>query len=223
MPDVINRDELESKLARIVGKEMRSQLTRLMEYLGDPPKLENVPETFWQDGGKQLRGVVQPFFEQVFLDQAEGLMKEVGIGVDWALINSAAIEWARSYTFDLVTGINKTSQELLRKSVADYFESQMTIGDLEQRLTGTFGPVRAEMIAVTEVTRSSVEGELALVSEIEKDNNVKMIAVWNTNNDEQVCPICGPLHGKRQGDGWHVPPPAHPRCRCWLNYEFANG
>lgn len=223
MPDVINRDELESKLARIVGKEMRSQLTRLMEYLGDPPKLENVPETFWQDGGKQLRGVVQPFFEQVFLDQAEGLMKDIGIGVDWTLVNQAAINWASSYTFDLVTGIDKTSQELLRKSVSDYFGSQMTIGDLERRLTGTFGPVRAEMIAVTEVTRASVQGELALVAEIEKNNNVKMIPIWNTNNDELVCPVCGPINGKQQGDGWHVPPPAHPRCRCWLNHEFADG
>lgn len=223
MADVVNRDELEGKLARMISKEMRGQLARLMDYLGDPPKLENVPDEFWQENNKKLRGMITPFFEDVFLAQAEMLMREISIGVDWALVNKAAMDWAASYSFDLVSGINKTSQELLRRSIASYFETGLTIGDLERKLVGTFGPVRAEMIAITEVTRASVEGELALVREIEKESGIKMVAVWNTNNDDIVCEICAPLNGKKQGDGWHVPPPAHPRCRCWVNHEFANG
>jgi len=46
------------------------------------------------------------------------------------------------------------------------------------------------------------------------------VEVWQTRNDEIVCPICGPRHGKEEGDGWTKDdgPPAHPRCRCWTNH-----
>jgi hypothetical protein len=74
------------------------------------------------------------------------------------------------------------------------------------------------MIAVTEVTRASVEGERAQVRELAAQG-VVLVATWQTANDELVCPVCGPRNGRREGDGWDSPPPAHPRCRCWLNHE----
>jgi len=33
-----------------------------------------------------------------------------------------------------------------------------------------------------------------------------------------VCPICGPKHNREIKDGQY--PPAHPRCRCWVNHEI---
>jgi hypothetical protein len=48
-----------------------------------------------------------------------------------------------------------------------------------------------------------------------------MVPIWQTSNDERVCPICGPKHGKEITDGKF--PPAHPRCRCWVTYEFPEG
>jgi hypothetical protein len=77
------------------------------------------------------------------------------------------------------------------------------------------------MIAITEVTRAAAEGERATVREIAKEG-IKMVEVWQTKNDEIVCTICGPRHGKKVGDGWsrNDGPPAHPRCRCWINHEF---
>lgn len=38
---------------------------------------------------------------------------------------------------------------------------------------------------------------------------------WHTQEDERVCPICGPrdLVEYRQGEG--PQPPAHQNCRCW--------
>jgi SPP1 gp7 family putative phage head morphogenesis protein len=95
------------------------------------------------------------------------------------------------------------------------------MGDLRGRLGRIYSPVRAEMIAVTEVTRAAAEGERATVREIEKEG-IRMVEVWQTNNDSLVCPICGPRHGKKVGDGWskNDGPPAHPRCRCWLTHTF---
>jgi Phage Mu protein F like protein len=58
--------------------------------------------------------------------------------------------------------------------------------------------------------------------------------VWITARDERVCPVCGPLHGKRvgineqfktaQGEFWT--PGLHPNCRCQLRLlenRFAKG
>jgi len=43
--------------------------------------------------------------------------------------------------------------------------------------------------------------------------------IWYTQADERVCPVCAPLHGKKQ-DVWEQQfpsgPPAHVRCRCGL-------
>jgi len=48
--EVINRDELERKLSRIVGRDLRAELSKLMDLLGDPPALANVPNEYWQNG-----------------------------------------------------------------------------------------------------------------------------------------------------------------------------
>ncbi len=48
-----------------------------------------------------------------------------------------------------------------------------------------------------------------------------MTPVWATEKDAKVCKICGPLDGK-PADKWgkfELGPPAHPVCRCYLNYE----
>jgi hypothetical protein len=47
-----------------------------------------------------------------------------------------------------------------------------------------------------------------------------VVEIWLASQDELVCPICGPLHGKRRGQGWTEPPPAHPNCRCAVGTEF---
>jgi len=48
-----------------------------------------------------------------------------------------------------------------------------------------------------------------------------MSAMWITTRDDRVCPICEPLH-KQWEDDWRdtfaYGPPAHPNCRCHLEY-----
>jgi hypothetical protein len=61
--------------------------------------------TFWLNGGKQLRGVVVPVFQEIYLQQARELLQQFTVGVDWALVNQGAVDWSSRYAFDLVTGI----------------------------------------------------------------------------------------------------------------------
>jgi len=59
--DIPNRDELERRLARQLGKLNRVHLARLIEYLGDPPMTENVPYTFWDEARIEPSSVLAPY------------------------------------------------------------------------------------------------------------------------------------------------------------------
>ena len=222
MPDLAGRSEWERLFSRRLTRLERKWLEELMELLGDPPDLTRVPEAYWTGMTNTLQAEIVPLLSEIYLAAAEAMMALVPIGVSWDLVHAGAVAWAREYGFQLVSGITANTRSFLQRSVSRFFSEQMTIGQLRELLSQKYGPVRADLIASTEVTRAAVQGELAIVEGI-LAQGIGMVSVWNTSNDEIVCPICEPLNGKRKGDGWSEPPPAHPRCRCWLSHEFADG
>lgn len=216
MPDLINRDKHERKIMRLLGAASETTLAEILKLLGDPPDLNKLTPEVWAEIEKRFRGVLLPELEALYLESAAALMDVIGVGISFDLMNARAADWAQRYTFDLVRGINSNSQAQLQKYISDFFRSGVDKASLEAQIARLYGPVRAEMIAVTEVTRASVEGERALASEIEKVG-LKLIAIWQTSNDSKVCPICSPKNQMPVTDGLY--PPAHVRCRCWISYS----
>lgn len=222
MAKVSKREELERRLGRRIGKEFQRELKELLDLLGDPPDWNKVPQSFWEGSGKGLTGAIAPIMEEIYILQAETMLSELGgVGVDWGLVNQAAADWARAHARDLVNSLNTNSYEYARQAVADFYEQQLTMGDLYDKLGRAYGPLRAETIAITEVTRAATEGERGVADELGK-MGIRMAEVWQTENDDLVCPICGPRHEKKENDGWtrNDGPPAHPKCRCWTNHEM---
>ena len=68
---------------------------------------------------------------------------------------------------------------------------------------------RMEVIARTEVLRAHNQGRIKFHQEV----GVEKLE-WMTMEDERVCPVCGPLDGRRFATGRFPPQPAHPNCRC---------
>lgn len=220
MADVSGRDKLERALARAISKVFGSLSNDIMRALGSPPDISKITPEFWDKFGMELSAELSPFLEKVYLQQALTVMNETGIAIDWTLANQAAIDWANSYSFELVSFMRDGNQNLLRSAVSSHFEQGWTLDQLEERIVRAFGPTRAEMIARTEVTRAASEGQLLVAQEIEKEG-VIMAHIWHTKNDEIVCVICGPRNDKEIGK--EIPkeyPPAHPRCRCWWGLEI---
>lgn len=227
--DFVNRDEIERRLARVVGRGLHGELEKLLDMLGDPPRLENVPPEYWQTGWRAIQRDVEPVLLDTYLTQATSIMLNVGIGVSLDDINHHAVNWARAHTEEVLREMwssrqNITSEILagarqVGEVVAEGYEQGLTIAEMRDRLTYLYSPVRAEMIAVTETTRAVVEGERAYVDQLERETGQRMIPIWMTANDERVCPICAPRNEKPILNSSDFPP-AHPRCRCGVGWEF---
>lgn len=216
MPDLSNRGDIEAQIAEALGTLQGEIVNEILQKLGDPPDISLLDEATWADWDSRYQAAVQPGLEKAFIAAVEAMVEETTIGVDWGQVNTRAAAWAKEYGYDLVKGIQQTNRQALQQAVSDFYEQKWTLGDLEARLVGTYGPVRAEAIAVSETTRASVEGEKMFVDEIRR-MGAEMEGIVQTNEDELVCPICGGNSGKNVNEVGY--PPYHPRCRCWVNWK----
>lgn len=218
MADVANRDELERRLSRALGRELSSTLRDILDKLGDPPDALNIPPDFWETRSQAIRNAIEPVLRDAFAEQSDAVQSNLSIGLDLDLVNTAAANWAQSYTYELVNNLTTTRIGKLQQYISDYYKQGLTIGDLEAKLQPWFHGRNAARIAITEVTRAAANGELATSNSImQQTPEIVIDQVWQTSNDEMVCPICGPRHNKVVRDGEY--PPAHPNCRCWLTQK----
>ena len=150
---------------------------------------------------------------------AEALAQGITIGVTFELgeVNLAAMEWARRYSYELVTQLTDTTRKVVSEATRQFIETPgMTQGQLRNLLKPAFGEPRATMIATTEVTRANAQG-VRIYQQMLANAGIEMVRIWNTATDEKVCPICGPLEGKPESEWGDQAegPPAHVNCRCW--------
>lgn len=229
MPDLNDRDGWENKLADGVESELQRfarQLGKLIPTLAAVST--QIPLEHWDTHTEKLLAATAPVLHDIFLARSNELIDALGFtSVDWGLVDTAASGWARDYGYNLVTGINATTQDKLRNLIPQYFEQQWTQGQLTEQLMnvhGAFGRTRSEMIARTEVTRAASEGTQQTQRELAQQG-ITMQPIWRTREDEIVCPICGPradlpIVAGNATMGEH--PPAHPRCRCWETLELVS-
>jgi len=187
------------------GIEAGLSVSEIVTQFGDTPEMRVALERILVEGS--TLGIVT----------ATAQLETIGVGVDWALVNEAAQDWASRYSFDLVRDLNDTNRRVLQKEVSRWVESGEPLPELSKRLEPYFGKERAKLIASTETTRAYAEGN----TETWKQSGVVEKRIWQTARDERVCPWCGPLHGQEAllnepfSDGT-MNPPRHPRCRCWI-------
>lgn len=203
---------LEARLGAAVGAVLVDLLAGVVDDI-----MAGVTEPDLGGAVEAMQAAIVPALVNATTAQAAAAGVAIGVPADVALVNQAALAWAREYSFGLVTNLNATTQSVVRQAVAQFVATPgMTRGQLVDLLRPAFGPARAEMIAVTEVTRAVSEGQ-NIYQRIMRDAGIEMERVWRTNNDDRVCPVCGPLNSKSEDD-WRdsLPdgPPAHVRCRC---------
>jgi hypothetical protein len=232
--------ERKEKLSRMVARVVRRRLSKQLERLYFQLRM-----AYPQRGTKAIGDVIDfdALFEEdpeeaqeliaMILSGAQGGMDlvklQTRLQLDYGLTNAEAASWARRYSYDLIKDLDKTTREIIKSAVTDFIKDpDYTMADLFDLLEPQFGRVRAERIAVTEVTRAYSQGQrMARETLKEQFPGVTIVDRWFTNNDDLVCPLCGPLDGeeREQGEVFYQPedayqdgyPPRHPNCRCWIN------
>lgn len=215
--DTKNAEEVE--VAAFFGEQFEIQLDELLSML-DPDNPEAPPQSFWEKWRGIFAAFLVPKLAQWAETSAAAQIDASAIGVDFAAISSEAANWASSFGFNQVSKINRSSQEFLQSALVDFFNTPgATLESLRTKLTGMFGPVRAEMISITEVSRGFEQGTLIYTDELKKIG-IRTDLRWHTLQDERVCPICFPNDDTLKSEGWTVSEiPAHPRDRCWTTVE----
>lgn len=200
MPDLPNRQQHEDDLTAAIMLLFRRQESALRSGAAlsvDPPE------------------AVSAALYATVMESGGNLANQYGVPIEG--LSSRAKQWAMSYADVLSRQITETTEDM--RAAHD--------GPITTAVVAAWMVIlasRAENIAITETTRAATLGEQVAGGWIEELTGEKLIGVWYTEDDEQVCDICGPLHGTDHfvyDDVNEDGPPAHPRCRCWLEWEGA--
>jgi hypothetical protein len=145
---------------------------------------------------------------------ADEMRVEVGVAVN---VDALLADWAEEAT-------RRQVEELLYPYTRDYIARAVAAwqrmpnadrAELVAMIEPVVGANRAETVAITAATEAAAAGVRTYRDGLRAEYGLEYVMVWETANDERVCPICGALHQRREDD-WHglSSPPAHPRCRC---------
>lgn len=166
---------------------------------------------------QQMRAAILSALLDVASEQLQAAAAGFGVPIDPADATALSATWSAGRTAVLVPELTAQTQRVIDKAVAQFRATPgMTRLQLEQLLRGAFSARRAETIAITSTTEAQAAAQ-RLTQQYLASHGLAFIRVWQTLEDERVCPVCGPLHERpesvwqeRYPDG----PPAHPRCRC---------
>lgn len=209
----INRAILSGDIARLdkLQRFIKDQVTGKMKKIGG-----------YEGYGMSVKQYIYKLFEkggQEQLDKFLGRDK-----VKFRLSKQFYRDQIKRRANTLLTGMDETTANKVAKQLILGMDKGESKQQLVKRLTKMgkdFGVTRSKMIVQTE-TAAAVE---YMRLETAKLNGVQY-KTWNVTYDERLCHVCGPLGELppvRIYDtfpGAYQSPPVHPRCRCWLDYNY---
>ncbi len=77
-------------------------------------------------------------------------------------------------------------------------------------------PIDATSESSAELASRQSVAQAAFPQQVAEANAANEYLVWDATLDNRTTPLCQSRHGRRWGDGWFSPPPAHYNCRSVL-------
>lgn len=183
-------------------------------------------------GAKSLN---YPYMDSFIATQGGKLIREVS-EEQYKAINVLVRQASFSETMDmkeLAKAIRPTVGLTARQAQAAYNRYQQAIADgyskdearaIQAKYAEKLHRTRAETISITEMAYAYNYGQQAYMEQCVKDGLIGGAQKkWMTALDERVCAVCGKLDGEvtemdTPFSAGVLVPPAHPRCRCAVNY-----
>lgn len=194
-----------------------------LDWVNDPEWWTNEDDGLFASLVNRLLGTAQSAARYAvdILKEAAQLRIEIdpathpAFNINLSTVDREVYDWAKSYTYEMVRGVNLTTRKELQKAISDWIKSDSNdINDLKRAIAPIFNENRASAIAITETTRAYTEG---YVTAWKAAGNITMYEVY-TAGDQDVDEECiaasvegpYPLH-----DRIHRPP-LHIGCRCGI-------
>ncbi len=229
----------EAELQTAFGGALNAQQGRLLDFVqanANPTPAQW--DRFWGAESDAMWAATGPTLVDVASETAMLQATTLNLADTFSFINQQTTDWTTNYyTAEDVVGSIPQLNQTSRRQFGDTFTQWRTgaLGDTAGRADGfpqliratarTFGPERAERIAVTEATRIRAESQRQIEAGEESTTFWRVL----TSADETVCEICGPLHGllsPKDSRTFNHPilgslegPPFHVRCRCAITPE----
>jgi len=216
----LKKDDAEPELMpheRQLYRDLRRAFQQLRQVM-----LDGADEITAQMFNETLYPAMRRNIETIARLFADEMRAEIGVAVN---VDALLADWAEEAT-------RRQVEELLYPYTRDYIARAVAAWrrmpgadrvELIQMIEPVVGAKRAETVAITAATEAATAGVRAYREGLRAEHNLEYVMIWETANDERVCPICGALHGKREDEwGGRSGPPAHPRCRCGVRLERVN-
>lgn len=223
--ELANRDALEAKFAGRLGSLAARHRSQLRTLLGNPPDVRRVPETFWLRVQREQEDEMTALLLLIFLASGDEHATAAGVNVTRELVvqaEGAGVDFARKRASLVSTGFVQHSRDMLQTAGERWARSggDIPATDIDGTLDSLFGDRRIGGVAANETTQAQYSGADYIIRDTV---GVSELDTWFTRTDGLVCEICAPLH-REPRSVWETRfpqgPPAHPWCRCWIEYGF---
>lgn len=183
----------------------------------------------------EKRGVLKTGISGAMALGGQGLLNEMGLGVQFSLSNPRAAQYVAFQGAKLVSQIDETTRNYIRTVITKGTSEGWSYNRMADEITARYKEFavgrpqlhiesRAHLIAVTETAAAYEEGN-AIVGRDLQQGGLLMEKSWLTVGDNRVSAACQ----SNQDAGWipldsefpsgHKNPPEHPSCRCTTLYQ----
>lgn len=234
MANVPNRTAKEKRLAALIRRVYGRHRQELIEALGEPPNIDNVSDKLLRKIEDDLTNEAKKVLVILWLLAANDMVDQFGYSPSstWAAKQARkyADKAAKRMAGSMVDTLADRMDSASAKAAEDLAAGRPWKSNLADSVREAMQS-QSESAAVTETTAAHATAETEYAkrhnrwAETEAGQEVetkKIVAYWQTEEDERVCPICRPLDNQPEKIWLHVyphGPPGHVRCRCWLEWR----
>lgn len=227
------RARQEGEIRRAMSRLNKAKREELLLLMGTPPDLSRVPASFWASLEDDTTALLLLLLLAMHDQAADRIETGVGQRLDPTARLQAATTFAEKRAGLIGKGVARSTKKRL-ESAAKKLKAGKIKSLGETQLRRVIGNQHATDIGITETSNANATGEIDAVNKIRTgkapptldngplDKAPEIIAKWVTERDGRVCPICIPLRNKPESV-WRrffpEGPPAHPRCRCDIDYQ----
>ncbi len=221
MPGLRNRQAMQARFGREMGKLNAKFRKELLRLAGDPPDISRVPPEFWQRVQRESEDEMTALMVLIFAASAgqHGMPRDSAQfrGEQFAahragFVADGLASGSRTRLLDAQTAIERHQARTIAETGRI---STAAAKDLRIRIANTFGTGRAAGIATTETTAAETGGINAAVEDQPPD--IRPLRVWFLGPCRH-CTFC-PLVAGTEHSFWSQfisGPPAHVRCCCTI-------